>query len=35
MDLQKARTWWLEAESAGADVSQLLPVLSDRYDLVP
>jgi len=28
----KAKTWWQEAEAAGADLSRLKPFLTDNYD---
>ena len=31
--LEEARTYWLKAQDAGADVEQLLLTLTDSYDL--
>ncbi|MDX1944096.1 MAG: hypothetical protein SFU86_01715 [Pirellulaceae bacterium] len=31
--LEKAKTWWEEAQLGGADVSHLMPFLTDSYDL--
>jgi hypothetical protein len=30
--MQKVTTWWDEAQAAGVDVSELMPVLTDVYD---